>query len=408
MKRVLMVCYYFPPLGAVSSLRAVKLATLLPEFGWDVRVLAPRRGAYHHDASLAFPEEKVARTASLELSRMGKRAISAGASDDRPAPVGPVSRRLRDVARRFLYRPDPQVGWYPFAVRAGRRVLRDERFDALFSSSVPLTAHKIAQRLRRDFGLPWIAEFRDPWADGVDAGDPLRRRREAEEREILEAASAIVTVSPDWARRFREKGARDVAVITNGFDPEDLPPPRPADGLVLTHVGNFYPDRQDLSTLWPALRKVGASGHAWRLRFVGGLHPLLAAELAEHGLADRLEVKGFLPHLEAVRELTSSSALLVAGSRDDRARLRGMIPAKIFEYLASGLPVLYLGDPTTDAARILAEQPGCHVVEPGDVQGAQQALLAAARGVRFERDLRRFTHRALAGQLAGLLDRVVA
>lgn len=227
MRRVLMVSYYFPPLGGIGSLRALKFATYLPEFGWEPTVLAPRHGAYYRDPSLLFPEEKVARTGSLELSRLGKRALGAGGSDTQPAGVGPFLRRVRGLVRRFVYRPDAQVGWYPFAVAVGRRVLRERRFDAVFSSSFPITAHLVARRLHRDTGLPWVAEFRDPWTDVANPGDPLRRRDQRLERALASEAAAVVVPSPAWGALFRGKGARVVEVITNGYDPADIPPCQP-------------------------------------------------------------------------------------------------------------------------------------------------------------------------------------
>jgi glycosyltransferase involved in cell wall biosynthesis len=405
MRRVLMVSYYFPPLGGIGSLRALKFATYLPEFGWQPTVLAPRQGAYYRDESLAFPEPQVARTASLELSRLGKRAVGAGGSDTQPATVGPVLGRARDLVRRFLYRPDAQVGWCPFAVAAGRRVLRERRFDAIFSSSFPITAHLVARRLHRDTGLPWVAEFRDPWTDVMSPGDPRRRRDERLERELLAEAAAVVVPSPAWADLFRAKGARAVSVITNGYDPADIPPCRPPGGFVLTHVGSLYPSRQDLATVWSALSALRAARCVEdpRLRFVGELGPAVRRDIDAQGLAGAVEVTGFLPYRSALAEMAASSALVVGGARDAVAAFQGWIPAKVFEYLATGLPVIYVGDATGDAATLLASHPNCHVVPAGDVEAARRALLMAASEPPLARSLEPFTRRTLAGRLAGVL-----
>src|SRR5262249_48710710 len=117
MRRVLMICYYFPPLGGTGSVRALKFAQYLPAFGWGPTVIAPRNGVYYRDSTLEFDERKVARTASLEISRTAKRVIgSRGGSDTSPADVGPALERVRGFVRRWMYRPDPQIGWYPCAV----------------------------------------------------------------------------------------------------------------------------------------------------------------------------------------------------------------------------------------------------------------------------------------------------
>jgi glycosyltransferase involved in cell wall biosynthesis len=408
MRRLLMVAYYFPPLGGIGSLRALKFATYLPELGWEVTVLAPRSGAYYRDPTLSFPEDRVIRTGSLELSRAGKAVLAPGTADTQAAAVGPLRRRVRDAVRRWVYRPDPQIGWYPFAVSAGRAALRDLRYDAMFSTSFPVTAHLVARRLRREFGVPWVAEFRDPWTELLPAGHPHREWGARLERAIADEAQAVVVPSPRWAELFRAKGARAVRVITNGYDPADLSRPEPPEGLVVTHVGTFYPGRQDLSAVWLALKQLRAEGPLQvRVRFVGNLPAAAENEVRAHGLGDVLEVSGFVPYREALARMAASSVLVGAGGGEPGAS-EGWIPAKLFEYLGTGLPVIYVGDTSSDAAALLRGQPGCSLVERGDVAGAREALLRA-RGERVgPRDLRAFTRRALAGRLAETLDRASA
>ena len=369
-------------------------------------MLAPRRGTYYRDPTLTFPEEKVVRTGSIELSRAGKTVLAPRTSDTEAARVGSLRRLVRDAARKWLYRPDPQIGWYPFAVRAGRRALREGRFDAVFSSSFPITAHLVGRRLHRDSGLPWVAEFRDPWTDVIADGEPRKAREVARERSIVVEATRVVTVSEAWAALFRGKGARDVGVVTNGYDAADLAPGRPPDGIVVTYLGSFYSDRQDLSAVWPALRRIWdtSPSRRFRLRFVGDLDRGLRREIAAHGLEEALEVTGFLPYREALARTADSSILLGAGARDERPILKGLIPAKLFEYLGTGLPILYVGDPGSDAALLLARQPGCFVVAPGDAASIERALRQALDTPRLARDLEAYTRRALAARLAVILD----
>lgn len=410
-RRLLMVCYYYPPLGGIGSMRPAKLARYLPEFGWDATVLTPENGIYFRDESLEFSTREVVRTRSLELSRVAKRVIGQP-GDLKPATVGPVLRRVRDVVRQTIYFPDGQVGWYPFAVRAGSRLLRRSRFDALLSSSGPVTTHLVARRLAHRHGAPWVAEFRDTWSDPRDAtevGALSRRRARRLEASLVRDASAVVVPSPSWGELFESKGARRVQVITNGFDSADLPPRRTPRDSVLTHVGSLYPGFQDLRPVWAALHRARRLGEApvAKLLFVGNLHPDVRSELADYGLDDMLEVTGFLSHRDALARMMSSSALLVAGGRDDRPILRGVIPGKIFEYLASGLPILYVGRTDADPARLLAQFPGCFVIGPGDVDAAEAALGAVATGP-VERETDQFTWRALARRLAATLDTVAS
>jgi len=403
---VLAIAYYFPPLGGIGSIRAMKFAAYLPDWGWQPTVLAPFTGAHPRDESLVYSERHVIRTRAFDMSRFGKRVVGLGESPGSAAVPG-FRARLRRFAHRFLYHPDAQIGWYPFAVAAGRRALRETRFDAIFSSSFPVTAHLVARQLHRESGLPWIAEFRDPWADvapGARAGD----RRDRLERSLLRDADAVVTVSPSWRDRFLEKGAARVEVVTNGFDPVDLPTASPIDDFVVTHLGSFYPRLQDLRVVWEALRRMRAlePGLRLRVKFVGEVVGEVREQLAGYGLTDVLEATGFLSHRSALAATAPSSVLIAAGFHAERPLYRGVVPAKLFEYLGSGLPILYVSAADTDAARLLDGHRACYVVEPGDVDGALHALAASRREGRVQRDVGRFTRQALAGDLARTFEGV--
>lgn len=408
-RRVLMISYYFPPQGGIGSLRAVRFATRLPERGWETLVLAPRSGPYPRDPSLAFPESRIIRTAAIDLSRAGKAAL--GLDTEGPAALrrGSVLDSLRRLVRRWLYRPDGQIGWYPFAVAAGRRAIRRERIDAIFSSSYPLTAHLVARRLHRDTGLPWVAEFRDLGSDWGSEGPRRQRLDEATERSILAAATEVVTVSPTYAEVLRSRGACRVAIITNGFDPEEFSGAAAPAGLVAGYLGTYYADRQDLGTALRALAALARDGHVEGLRlcFVGARPSGLEDVLGETGLARVLESTGFLTHGESLRHLTQSSLLLLAGPVScGTPALKGHLPAKAFEYLGSRRPILFVGDPSSDVAEILRPFPHVRIVPPGDVEGAKASILALLGAEEAPSDalLEPFMTATLTARLAAVLD----
>lgn len=415
-RRVLMICYYFPPLGGIGSLRALKFAEYLPEFGWEPTVLTPRDGAYHRDATLQFPETSVVRTPTLELSRVGKQMMSLPGGDTQSVPIEGGLLRLRGFVRRWLYWPDAQIGWYPFAVHCGRRQLREKRFDAIFSSSFPITAHAVARTLSRNGGVPWLAEFRDLWTDLASYDSALRRKRDqAVERAILREATAVVTVSSDWARILRDRGARDVSVVTNGFDPIDLEMAVTPDPPVITYAGTYYPEKQDLRAALLALSDLRSSGAlaAFRVRFVGTSSRELRAVCERAGLSDVVEWIGPVPHHEALHLMASSSVLLLAGpsrSSAEHPALRGNIAGKVFEYLGAQRPILYIGARDAEVAELLAGFPGVALVDPGDKTAAAEALpsLLNLRGPVCRGGLQPFTRRALARQIAETLDRISA
>jgi hypothetical protein len=384
MRRVLMVVYHFPPLGGIASLRVLRFARHLPSFGWEPWVLAPRRGDYVNDPTLAYPEDRVVRTGSFELSRILRTTVEtltpspfqgegAGRGGAKKSPLPPGGEgRVRGFIRHWLYRPDAQIGWYPFAVAAGRRLLREHRFDAILSSSFPVTAHLVGRRLHRDSGLPWVADFRDLWSDWSAARRASKARLE---ESLFREATATTTVSPSYAEALRARGSHRAEVLTNGFDPEDFPTtPAPANG-VAAYLGTYYPGIQDLSTAIRAIGALAREESGLRLRFIGDYPSVLRPEVEAAGLEARTDATGFIPHPLAVEELSRSSVLLLGGPTSaDTVAMRGNVAAKVFEYLGSRRPILMIGDPDTDVAGMLRPFARARVVGVGRVDEAVDAL----------------------------------
>jgi glycosyltransferase involved in cell wall biosynthesis len=212
---------------------------------------------------------------------------------------------------------------------------------------------------------------------------------------------------------FRERGARRTAVITNGYGPHDsppeAPPETPPEAIVLCHLGSLYPHMQDLTAVWEAVAGFRRSrpGRAVRVRFVGEAPAEVRQQLAEAGIADAVDVTGFLPRREALKLAGESTALLVAGARGTHPSVRGVVPAKVFEYLGTRLPIIYVGNLDSDVAALLARQPLCFCRAAGDAAGVREALEEVARRPRATRRVEAFTRRALAKRLASLLDEVV-
>lgn len=411
MRRVLIVAYYFPPVGGIGSIRLARFASLLPEFGWDPTVLAPHSTPHVADPNLVFSEDQVVRSRSIELAQVGRAALGArtGPATGHRAGGSATRAALRAAAHRYVFFPDPQVGWYPGAVAAALRTLRREPFDAIYSSSNPMTCHLIARTLSRRARLPWVAEYRDPWSDRLPRDHPYLRGARRLELAVAREAATVVIPTPTWAEHYGALWRTQMAVLPNGHDtclPEHRAPERPT----LTHVGSFYPADHDLTTLWQALVRLrhAEPGAVPRLRFVGHLPAEVREQLAAHGLGDLLESTGFVPHDEAMRELMSSSMLIASGIAGHHPARRGWIPAKLFEYLASGLPVLCIADRGTDAARLLTGQEGCHVVSAGDIDGALAAVRAGLAGGRHVRDVAHLSREAGAERLAQILERAVA
>ena len=269
-----------------------------------------------------------------------------------------------------------------------------------------MTAHLVARTLSHRSELPWVAEYRDPWRDRLSPDQPYLRHAEALERAVARDAATVVMPTQTWADHYGRLWDADVAMLTHGHDTE-LPQARAPEQPTLVHVGSYYHEVHDLTTLWRALARLRETDPASvpRVRFVGNLPAQLREQITRFGLDDMLDAPGYLPHDSAMRELMSASMLIASGIAGDHPARRGWVPAKLFEYLASDLPVLYLADPDSDASRLLAGQPGVHVVRPSDVDGAVTALRAGLNGRReMHREVGHLSRDARTEELARILD----
>ncbi len=416
-----MIAYYFPPIGGIGSIRMARFAEYLSEFGWEPWVVAPERTPHELDPSLGFGAATVIRSRSVELTRRSRTSLIGEARangqirETEATGVTPTHAwgrtRLRHAAGKALQRtvlyPDPQVGWYPDAVRTALQAARTTRFDAVFSSAFPITAHMVARTISRRTGLPWIAEFRDPWADDLPRVS-FRAAAARLEKKLANDATQVVMTSPAWAQHYGASWGCEVAVITNGCDPVPVAEPPEGNDAVLAHVGSYWPDRQDLTTVWKALAELRQSAEPIpRIRWVGQLREQARAQIDRAGLSEIVDVVGFVPQQEAIRLMASASMLFAAGPVDTGHFGRGWLPAKLFEYLASSLPVMFIGDREGDAAKLLAGHPGCWVVGPGDVEGAKHAIQAGLASGRHARDVESLSRQRRTAELAQLLDAVV-
>lgn len=428
--KLLLVSHHFPPMGGAGVQRALKFVRYLGDFGVQPVVLAGEDPGYLQDPSLLAElpaglrvlrvPHRSALQRLLALRRKGAPAADARAT----AAPNAAARDALLGAWAALQWPDERGGWARAAWAPARQLLRDEGIELVLSTAPPVAAHALARRLARDAGLPWVADWRDLWADNPGNPAPAWRRaleRRAEARWLRDAAG-VVAVTPAWQRRYAAQlGARcPVAWIPNGYDEADfadLPLAcEPADAaLRLVHTGSFYGPR-DPSPLLDALHRLLATrppgARALKLRLVGALGGRFEAALA--GFEARhpgvIERRPYVPHAEALAEMRAADVLLlVVGAGDGRqaAVVAGTLPGKLFEYLRADRPVLLLGDPAGDAAAVLRRHGRGWIADerqPAAIAAALAALCDAPPAPASPgADVPSFERRALAGELAAFL-----
>ena len=237
MKRVLIITYYWPPSGGSGVQRWLKMSKYLPEYGWQPVIYTTEDAEYPIvDPSLekdVTPEAEVIRRPIVEPYSFYKKFL--GVKKEETVKMGFIEEKEKKHGwkenlslwiRGNLFIPDARCWWVKPSVRYLKEYLKEHPVDAIISTGPPHSMHLIAMKLKEALGLPWIADFRDPWTE-IDYYDELHltkrsdRKHHCLEHEVLTKADNVVTVGPDGARRLEKLGAKDVATIYNGFDRDD-------------------------------------------------------------------------------------------------------------------------------------------------------------------------------------------
>lgn len=436
MKRVLVISYYWPPSGGSGVQRWVKMCKYLPSCGWQCVVYTPLNPALTaRDETLAadIPSDvEVLRRPILEPGQFARKATG--------SQVTPINSQKKSLKQRIAmwirgncFIPDPRVLWVGPSVAYLKRYLSEHPVDAIVSTGPPHSMHLIALRLSRATGIPWVADFRDPWTKmfyfkHLSLGKWSLRRHEALERKVLDGASAVVAVSPLVADDFRGMTATPVKLITNGFDPDDFageasaePSITPdtkrggADALpgrfTLLHAGLFAADGNPES-LWQAIAQLRAENpdfaRDFRLVLCGKTDRQVLASIGAAGLGDCLTDLGYLDHTSVVARMQKASVLMLPLRKEPE--YKATLPGKLFEYLASRRPVIGIGQKDGAMAAILHETGNGTTFEWNETAAMKEWLLE-----NFQRwqsgslgsvasDISKYSRKSLAAAYAALLN----
>lgn len=373
MKKVLIITYYWPPSGGGGVMRWLKMQKYLPELGWKPVIYTPENpDASVVDESLSdeiHPETEILKTPIWEPYEVfrkltGKKKgekFKAGYISE--ASSGDWKSKLSVFIRGNFLIPDPRKFWIKPSVKFLAKYLKENPVDLIISTGPPHSMHLIALGLKKKFDIPWIADFRDPWTD-IDFYDKLRLTRRADKKhrklelEVLEKADHVVTVSPYCAKDLSKVPGKKVEVIHNGFDPEDFKDitVSPESTFTIAHFGAFNRDRNP-SVLWKVLGKLSEENKTFkgklRIRLIGQTDNSVIQDIEKHGLKNNLIQTDHLPHKKGLEELAKSQVLLLP--INDAPNARGILPGKMYEYMALKRPILAIGPTDSDFAEILTE-----------------------------------------------------
>lgn len=360
MKKVLIITYYWPPSGGSGVQRWVKFSKYLPTLGWEPVIYTPENPeliAVDNSLEKDVPEGiEVIRRHIVEPYSIYRKILGRKApSDAQKGEVNPINSQKKSFTGKMamfirgnFFVPDPRCFWIRPSALFLIKYLKEHPVDAIVSTGPPHSMHLIARKVSLATGIPWIADFRDPWTKmfyfkHLQLTRFSEKRHRVLEKRVLDDATRIVAVSPLVQKDFINMTSTPVELITNGYDDEKLS--RAETGFFdVTHTGLFASDGNP-ETLWKVLADRCLSDAEFnaslRIRLIGKTDAQITASIKDAGLEDKLCNLGYQPHKIAVQEQKNASLLILPLRKEPE--YKAVLPGKLFEYLSAGAPILGIG-----------------------------------------------------------------
>lgn len=422
-KRVLIITYYWPPSGGSGVQRWLKFAKYLPEAGWEPVIFTPENPDF--DLKDETLEQQIPK--DLEVIKFPiwepyqLLDLLRGKKDTHPSRV----LEQKDLSfleksaiwlRANLLIPDPRVFWVKPAVKYLTDLVEQGQFDAVITTGPPHSMHLIGKNLKRKTGIKWIADFRDPWSqweflDKLPMQEWVRKKHHELEQSVLSEADVVTTISPTFQEDLEKLSGRSIDLITNGFDEGDLPinftqkVSKPRE-LHLLYTGIIDGIRNPMPFLKAMKEEFINEKANVSITFVGQVSDQVRSEVAANEwLSAHVYFVGYVSHQEVFDFYQKADALILILTNTKNAK--GNIPGKLFEYLATGLPILAIGDPEGDSAGIIENANAGKVIFHANhvkIQIALRKLFEDSSNTSKSSEIEKYSRRHLSFQLAKLLD----
>ncbi len=369
MKKVLIITYYWPPAGGPGVQRWLKFVKYLRDFDVDPVVYIPENPNYPiEDPSL---EKEIPKDITIYkqplfepyglaklLSSKKTKRISSGIIQAKNQSV--LEKAMLWVRGNFFI-PDARKYWIKPSVKFLSEILDKEDIDTIITTGPPHSVHLIGQQLKAEKGVRWLADFRDPWTSigyhkKLKLTTSSQKKHKELERSVLNQADQIIVTSPATQREFQQITQQPITVITNGHDSVYEGGAHLDKDFTISHIGSLLTGRNP-KNLWKVLSQIAAENAVFRadlqLEFMGVVSQEVMDSLYRFELGPYIKMRGYISHAEAQRRQQRSQVLLLV--EIDSEETKGIIPGKLFEYMAAQRPILALGPKDWEAGKIIQE-----------------------------------------------------
>ena len=426
MKKVLIITYYWPPSGGAGVQRWLKFVKYLPKFGWEPIVYTVDNGEYPViDHSLLNDISKdltVLKTPIWEpygfykklTGRKKEEKINSGFLSE--TKNSKFTEELSKWIRGNLFIPDARKFWIKPSVKFLSQFIENNSIDVIVSSGPPHTTHLIAKKINNRFSIPWVADFRDPWTN-IDFYKELNLTRWADtkhkklEQEVLKKSDLVLTIGSQLKKELIDLGARNVEVIENGYDQDDFNDQNVVDldsSFTIAHIGSFTPSRNH-QVLWKAIEQLCNENsnfkNDFKLKLIGKVDHSVTESLKKSNLIENVISMGYVSHGKVIEEQLKSKVLLLMVNNTPNAK--GIITGKVFEYIASGRPILVIGPKDGDLSEIITKTNSGIVCDYDNIEELKSSILKLYNSsLIFKPNPSAYSRANLTEKLSILLDKL--
>ena len=441
-KKVLIVTYYWPPAGGPGVQRWLKFAKYLPEFGWEPIIYTPENPSYPLMDETLIKEVpnnlKIVKTNIWEPYQIAEKFSKSnkkfkGGQFDVGKNQSFMSK-LSIFIRGNFFIPDARKFWVKPSIKFLKKYLTENHIDTIVTTGPPHSLHLIGLGLKKELpNLKWVADFRDPWTEisyykHLKLTSSSDKKHRQLEKSVFENADLTLATSYTDAENFRKNGA-NAFCVTNGFDVSESlsvgeleslnETPKPSNyktlkpKFTLSYVGVLEQLRNP-ENLWKSLKDLCETNpdfaNDFELKFVGRIDDKILNDIENSVLKNNIKNLGYLSHDESVKEMEKSDLLLITNFPNESSK--GIIPGKLFEYLATGKPILSFGPKDADVEKILNKTKAGKHFDYSENEEISDFILSlykdwkSGKTIQNSANINEFSRKELAKQLANLLRKI--
>ena len=390
MPRILIITYYWPPSGGSGVQRWLKFSKYLPQYGWQPVIYTPSNpDALAIDESLLKeipseaqiikrPIKEPYKFYRLFTGKKGKKGAKSTVNPINNSEKKSLTEKLSLWIRANLFVPDPKITWVNSSVKYLKQYIAEHPIDVVVTTGPPQSMHLIGLGLKKETGIRWIADFRDPWTNifyfkHLPMSRRVLRKHKKMEGEVVRCADAVISATDMFSEGFRNvlKNYMNIAppaikrqpvdyskfhTVFNGYDEDDFPTGTiaPEEKFCLTHTGLFSSEGNPLK-LWKVLGEMCCNDASFKkhlmIRLIGKTDAEVLSAIKEMGLGECVADMGYIPHSEIPVWQRKARVLLLPLRVEPESG--AILAGKFFEYLASRRPIIAFGPTDGEMASVL-------------------------------------------------------